>query len=94
VRVGIVLDGGYFGGDTGFIALKIDDAVGLLGAAPAEIRDEIKPSLLRPPERFLPSTSDFSGRSLVISSRVTLVVNRRVGVVGLYFFIGMVNVLR
>src|SRR5258708_31552576 len=61
------------------------------GAPPPRNRDEIKPSLLRPPERFFPSTSDFSGRSRVISSRETEVVKRRVGVVGLYFFIGMVK---
>src|SRR5258708_40041576 len=60
-------------------------------APPPRNRDEIRPSLLRPPERFLPSTSDFSGRSRVISSRETEVVKRRVGVVGLYFFIGMVK---
>src|SRR5260370_35153997 len=60
-------------------------------APPPRNRDEIRPSLLRPPERFLPSTSDFSGRSRVISSRETEVVNRRVGVVGLYFFIGILN---
>src|SRR5450755_4660282 len=61
-------------------------------APPPRNRDEIRPSLLRPPVRFLPSTNDFSGRSLVISSRETTEVKRRDGVVGLYFFIGMVSV--
>src|ERR1700741_3328980 len=54
-------------------------------------RDEIWPRLLRPPVRFLtPSTSDFSGRSFVISSRDTTDMKRRDAVVGLYFFIAMV----
>jgi len=46
-------------------------------------REVTRPVLLRPPERFLDSTSDFSGVCLVISSRETEVVKRRVGVVGL-----------
>ena len=45
--------------------------------------------LLRPPVRCLDSTSDFSGRSLVMSSRETTVWNRRVGVTGLYVLIGI-----
>src|SRR5580658_4102029 len=58
-------------------------------------RDEICPTLFRPPVRFFtPSTSDFSGRCLVISSRDTTLMNRRDAVVGLYFFIAMVLNLR
>jgi hypothetical protein len=52
-------------------------------------RDEMRPVLARPPVRFFDSTSDFSGRSLVMSSRETTVWKRRVGVVGLYVLIGM-----
>jgi hypothetical protein len=37
----------------------------------------------------LGSSSDFSGRCLVMSSRETMVWNRRVGVVGLYVLIGI-----
>jgi hypothetical protein len=46
-------------------------------------REVTRPVLLRPPDRFFDSTSDFSGRSLVMSSRETTVAKRRVGVVGL-----------
>jgi hypothetical protein len=46
-------------------------------------REETRPVLLRPPVRFLDSTSDFSGRSLVMSARETVVWKRRVGVTGL-----------
>jgi hypothetical protein len=46
-------------------------------------RDVTRPIALRPPDRFLVSTSDFSGVCFVISSRDTTVWNRRVGVVGL-----------
>jgi len=46
-------------------------------------RDVTRPVLLRPPVRFFDVTSAFSGRSLVISSRVVTVWNRRVGVTGL-----------
>jgi hypothetical protein len=52
-------------------------------------REVTRPVLLRPPVRFLDSTSAFSGRCLVISSRVVIVWKRRVGVVGLYVLIGM-----
>src|ERR1035441_2127514 len=54
-------------------------------------RDVVRPLLLRPPVRFLDSTSDFSGRSLVMSSRETTVWKRRVGVVGLYVLIGILS---
>ena len=52
-------------------------------------RDVTRPVLLRPPVRLMGSTSDRSGRSLVMSSRETTVWNRRVGVVGLYVLIGI-----
>jgi hypothetical protein len=52
-------------------------------------RLEMRPSLLRPPVRCLPSTSDFSGVCLVMSSREITVVKRRVGVVGRYDLMGM-----
>src|SRR5579872_1379698 len=54
-------------------------------------RDVTWPLLLRPPVPFLGSRSDFSGCSLVMSSRETTVWNRRVGVVGLYVLIGMLD---
>src|SRR5579884_3650323 len=60
-------------------------------APPPRKRTEIRPRLLRPPERCLPVVSDFSGRSLVISSRVTTLVNRRDGVTGLKLFVGMLD---
>src|SRR6478672_786852 len=47
--------------------------------------------LLRPPVRFLGSTSDFSGVSLVMSWRDTTVWKRRVGVVGLYVLIAILD---
>ena len=52
-------------------------------APPPMNREVTRPVLLRPPVRFLDSTSDFSGRSLVMSSRDTTVWKRRVGVTGL-----------
>src|SRR6201996_8895618 len=58
-------------------------------APPPRKRDETRPSLLRPPDRFFPVTSDFSGVCLVISSRDTTLMKRRDGVVGLKLFIGM-----
>ena len=42
---------------------------------------------------FFDSTSAFSGRCLVISSRVVIVWKRRVGVVGLYVLIGITKSL-
>src|SRR5579883_2413504 len=58
-------------------------------APPPINRDVMRPRLLRPPVRFLVSTSDFSGRCLVMSSRETTVWKRRVGAVGLSVLIGM-----
>src|SRR5258708_33559820 len=52
-------------------------------------REVTRPLLLRPPVPCLGSTSDFSGRSLVMSSRETMVWKRRVGVVGLYVLMGI-----
>src|SRR5204863_9009071 len=54
-------------------------------------RDEIRPVLLRPPVAGLPLTRLFSGFCLVISSRETTVWKRRVGVVGLKLFTGMLD---
>ena len=56
---------------------------------PPRNRMQMRPVLLRPPCFRLPLTSDFSGRSRVSSSRVVVVWNRRVGVVGLYVLIGI-----
>src|SRR5271157_5375085 len=56
-------------------------------------REVTRPVLLRPPVRFLDSTSDFSGRSLVMSSRDTTVWKRRVAVTGLYVLIGITQSL-
>src|SRR5690242_20095535 len=58
-------------------------------APPPMKREVTRPTLLRPPVRSLRSTSAFSGRSLVMSSRVVTVWNRRVGVTGLYDLIGI-----
>ena len=66
--------------------LKSIDRDTLACAPPPMNRDVMRPVLLRPPVRFLPFTSDFSGVSLVMSSRDTTVWNRRVGVVGLIDF--------
>src|SRR5271157_5473063 len=62
--------------------------------APPPINREVtRPVLLRPPVRFLGSTSDFSGRSRVMSSRDTTVWKRRVAVTGLYVLIGITQSL-
>src|SRR6185369_7544139 len=60
-------------------------------APPPMNREVTRPVLLRPPVRFFDSTSDFSGVSLVMWSRVVIVWNRRVGVVGLYDLIGILD---
>ena len=52
-------------------------------------REVTRPVLLRPPVRFLDSTSDFSGVCLVMSSRETTVWKRRVGGGGSVVLIGM-----
>src|SRR5271157_2102304 len=52
-------------------------------------REVMRPIELRPPDRFLLSTSDFSGFCLVISSRDTEVMKRREAVCGLYVLIGI-----
>src|ERR1700722_8425203 len=51
----------------------------------------MRPVLLRPPVAGLPLTRLFSGFCLVISSRETTVWKRRVGVVGLKLFTGMLD---
>src|ERR1700719_2308676 len=51
----------------------------------------MRPVLLRPPLARLPFTRLFSGVCLVISSRETTVWKRRVGVVGLKLFTGMLD---
>src|ERR1019366_707210 len=51
----------------------------------------MRPVLLRPPVAGLPLTKLFSGFCLVISSRETTVWKRRVGVVGLKLFTGMLD---
>src|SRR5258708_6637834 len=58
-------------------------------APPPRKRLEMRPRLLRPPVLGLPSTSDFSGVCLVMSSRVTTVMKRRDFVTGLYALIGI-----
>src|SRR5919197_6051326 len=51
-------------------------------APPPRWRLVIRPCVLRPPERCLPSTRAFSGSERVTSSRVSQVANRRAGEVG------------
>src|SRR5258706_16024049 len=51
----------------------------------------MRPVLLRPPVAGLPFTRLFSGFCLVISSRETTVWKRRVGVLGLKLFTGMLD---
>src|ERR1019366_9331228 len=51
----------------------------------------MRPVLLRPPVAGLPLTRLFSGFCLVISSRDTTVWKRRVGVVGLKLFTGILD---
>src|SRR3569833_1332343 len=58
-------------------------------APPPMKRLEMRPRASRPPVRFLPSSSDFSGVSLVMSSRVRYVWKRRGGVTGLKLLIGI-----
>src|SRR5262245_8934595 len=53
----------------------------------------MRPLLLRPPLRFLGSVSDFSGWSRVISSKVSAVLKRCPGEVGLNFLIGTLRLL-
>src|ERR1019366_3241759 len=58
---------------------------------PPEINREVtRPVLLRPPDFGRGPTSDFSGSFFVRPSRVTMVMKRRLGVVGENFFIPMV----
>src|SRR5450432_2788500 len=57
-------------------------------------REDTRPVLLRPPLLRLPNVSDFSGVCLVISSRDTSVMKRRLGVVGLNVLSSMVLDLR
>src|SRR5512144_3379016 len=47
------------------------------------------PWTFRPPERFIASVSDFSGRSRVMSAKSETVVRRRAAEVGLYFLMPM-----
>jgi hypothetical protein len=47
------------------------------------------PWTLRPPERFIASVRDFSGRSRVMSAKSLTVVRRRAAEVGLYFLMPM-----
>jgi hypothetical protein len=63
--VRVVFDGDDLGGDVALFALEIDDAVFLFVTA----ANVTRPLLLRPPLRFLTSTSDFSGFDFVISSK-------------------------
>src|SRR5438309_10400024 len=57
---------------------------------PPRKRIETRPRLLRPPERCLPSTSDFSGVCFVMSSLVSSVAKRRDGVDGRCDLLGRV----
>ena len=65
------------------VALEIDDAVALLGPAAAEARRDLARCCCGRRCASCPSTSDFSGVCLVMSSRDTTVVKRRDGVIGL-----------
>src|SRR5262245_65115030 len=47
------------------------------------------PWTFRPPERFIASVRDFSGRSRVMSAKSLTVVRRRAAEVGLYFLMPM-----
>src|SRR3954463_3298032 len=52
-------------------------------APPPRWRDVLRPRELRPPDFLRPSTSDFSGLSLVTSAKSEYVAKRRPGLVGL-----------
>ena len=64
--VGIVFDGCDHGRNADLVALEIDHAIGCLCPPPMK-RLVTRPVLLRPPVRWIFSTSDFSGRCLVMS---------------------------
>src|SRR3954465_3560261 len=53
-------------------------------------REVVSPELRRPPVRFLGSSSALCGRLVVISSLTSVVLNRSVGVIGLYVLIAIV----
>src|ERR1044071_840857 len=52
-------------------------------APPPRCRAVLRPRALRPPDFVRPSTSDFSGRSVVSSAKSAYVAKRRPGLVGL-----------
>src|SRR5512147_2283574 len=52
-------------------------------------REVMSPELRRPPERFFGSSKALCGRSVVNSWFTSVVLNRSVGVIGLYVLIAM-----
>src|SRR5919107_5589069 len=58
-------------------------------APPPRWRDVLRPCALRPPDFVRPSTSVFSGRSVVTSAKSGYVEKRRPGLVGLGLRIAM-----
>src|SRR3954454_5927115 len=58
-------------------------------APPPRWREVLRPRELRPPDFVSPSTSDFSGSSLVISEKSGYETKRRPGLVGLGLRIGI-----
>src|SRR5215218_4567106 len=58
-------------------------------APPPRWREVLRPLELRPPDLRSPSTSDFSGRDLVISAKSAYVAKRRPALVGLGLRIGI-----
>src|SRR5690349_12799170 len=60
-------------------------------APPPRWREVTRPYELRPPVFLMPSTSDFSGSTRVISSKSDHVAKRRPGLVGLCFLRGITH---
>ena len=89
--VGIVFDGRDHRHNPVLVALEIDLAIGLLVSAAAEARRNPARAAASAASPRLPFTRLFSGVCLVISSRDTTVWKRRVGVVGLKLFTGMLD---
>ena len=54
-------------------------------------RTVMRPVLLRPPLRFLETTNERSGFSVVISSNALTVLKRVPGVIGLYLLIAIIS---
>ena len=61
-------------------------------APPPRWREVMRPCVLRPPDLFSPSVSDFSGSVLVTASCWSQVAKRRPGVVGLCFLMAISSI--